>query len=435
MTYSSISDKNRINNIKSYFFIFIVLYVVNNALNRNPEDPSIFSIYIYGKHYITPMLLIYGAIISPHFRAFLKTKLGISILALCVWGIVSGLINMNSLFDLRIDFMRILYLLLGALAYSLIVESNLRAKGIAILAYVFLLGVFLAYFQSAYYSISTLFSFTARMNIISSVFLTQGLVCIFFVFITEKIINGHKKFSALFIFFSLMFMALFFGRFRIDIIAGVIGFFILLIGNFNKINKAAASKSGTLFLLILKRTFFILIFLGALYLIYYSFSTFSAFYRPYSDSHRIEEFEVGLYQIWTKGNILFGSGFGAWFQGSARIEAVRELHLGFMTLWLKFGLVGLILITLSIIISAYKFFSPVNNKNIKLTTSFYLAFPSIAAWVVFVLVTKGTFQETLFGLGFALAAFRISPFKSIDSAVPKKIITFSASGKTIPTGF
>ena len=361
-----------------------------------------------------------GLVISPQFNAFLKTKLGLLFIGLSVYGILLGLFHGNRLDQIIRETVEISHLFIGALAFSLMSESTLRSKGIAIITYMFLIAIIILYFYLALFSVTYLFSGN-RFGTFSAVSLTQGLFCIYFVFKIDTLINNRRKRQATII-FLIMILTVFINFNRTELVAAIVGYSMLLIGGFKREKRSVRLRQP-----LSKILFVLLLTLGSYYLFSYIFTAFSVFYRPGSFDRRMEEFNVVLSQLLDSGIIYLGKGFGSWFTGTYSVLAERRFHIGIMTILLKFGILGLIFIFSSVLYTAYKYLFLSKNLYHKSGTSFYLAFPSIIVWLVFLSVAKGTMPETLFGLGFALAAFRQSPFNlkrtlsSADTAVTKNI--------------
>ena len=418
-TYNSIPDTSVSPKIKSYFFIFLVLLVINRAFRK---DFFPFSInFSFENIFFLFLVLMLGLLISPHFKAFLKTKLSLLLMALTVYGILLGFFHGAMLGQIIGETVEMSHLFIGALAFSLMSESTLRSKGIAIITYTFLSAIILLYFYFAFFSLTNFFYGSVRLGSMSATSLAQGLFCIYFVFKIDTLINNRRKRQATIIFLIMILLIVFISWNRTELVAAIAGYSMLLLGDFKR------GKNSIMSLQPLSKIILVLLLtLGSYYFFSYIFTSFSIFNRGAGEL-RVEEFTVVLSQLLDSGSIYLGEGFGSWFSGTYSIPAERRFHIGVMTILLKFGILGLIFIFSSVLYAAYKYFFSSKNLHHKPRTSFHLAFPSIMAWLVFLSMAKGTMPETLFGLGFALAAFRQSPFNlkltlsSAGTAVTKSI--------------
>jgi hypothetical protein len=110
--------------------------------------------------------------------------------------------------------------------------------------------------------------------------------------------------------------------------------------------------------------------------------------------------------------LIFGGGFGKTFLefnaanvGDLTGPQVTSLHLGFFTILLKLGLIGLISILLLMFWPLIQYFIFSNTLRIYNTKKIILLVPSLFIWFISLIVVRGTVPTQMFGLGLAIGVY------------------------------
>ena len=114
---------------------------------------------------------------------------------------------------------------------------------------------------------------------------------------------------------------------------------------------------------------------------------------------------IYVYENHIADNLIFGEGLGKTYIHPKTGEPQSEVHFGFFTILLKFGLVGLISITLLILLPGVQYFIFSNTTKVFNTKKIVLLVPSLFIWFFSLAVVKGTAPEHMFGLGLAIGSY------------------------------
>jgi hypothetical protein len=195
----------------------------------------------------------------------------------------------------------------------------------------------------------------------------------------------------------------FLGKFRADVLAIIIGLLFLINFNFRNDSKLFGS-----FINFSKSSFNFTIFILLVITLYYTFPNIieSDNYRvsvPESDNYRLFE-AAYVFQEYIEPNLLLGRGFGTYFI-TPKGEIETDVHLGVVTVMFKFGLIGLCLLLLLLSNYFIKYFIHSRSRKWLFKEPVLLLVPSLTIWFVFIIVVKGLFPESLFGLGLTIGLY------------------------------
>jgi len=126
--------------------------------------------------------------------------------------------------------------------------------------------------------------------------------------------------------------------------------------------------------------------------------------RTYSDSFRLFE-AVYLYQDYISNHIFLGYGFGKTFITPLTNEVETAAHIGLITILLKFGFLGLIILLIIILKPMFMFIFHTDLKKLNSNNWIVLISPALLFWVISFTTGKGTFPEQLFGLGLSIGSY------------------------------
>ncbi|MBC8485562.1 MAG: hypothetical protein H8D45_05935 [Bacteroidetes bacterium] len=142
--------------------------------------------------------------------------------------------------------------------------------------------------------------------------------------------------------------------------------------------------------------------------LYYNFS-----YLLESDNYRILDAESDNYRIfeatyvfeeYIRPNLLLGGGLGSQFF-TPKGEIETDVHLGLFTVMLKFGLIGICLLFFLLINFYLKYFIYSRSRKRLFKESVLLLVPSLTIWSIYIVVAKGLFPESLFGIGLSIGLY------------------------------
>ena len=100
-----------------------------------------------------------------------------------------------------------------------------------------------------------------------------------------------------------------------------------------------------------------------------------------------------------------GGGFGAHYFTPIKGEIETDVHLGVVTVMLKFGLIGLCLLLLLLSNYFIKYFIYSRSRKRFFKESVLILVPSLAIWFIYLVVAKGLMPESLFGLGLSIGLY------------------------------
>ena len=162
--------------------------------------------------------------------------------------------------------------------------------------------------------------------------------------------------------------------------------------------KAIGYNKNTFQLNMAKKTIFgSILLLGLFGLVLYLRTGFVD--RLVSDNYRVFE-AMYVYKYYISDSFLFGDGLGKTFLTPIGNYTEKSVHIGFFTILLKFGLIGLLVFFLLTIRPMVQFLLYSNSKKIYSTKKITLLVPSLAIWFFILAVCNGTFPDQMFGLAF-----------------------------------
>ena len=366
-------------------FLFILILCVN-AITR---VESVFGVSIRGIFYLTILFLLYGVIKSIYFRKILLCKENIFVGIVLIFSLIIGYFNNNEFYYIKDDFFKILLIYAGILSPLLIYGNKIKIKPTIITLIVVLYS-----FNIINFYIRGEITFDSPNSFVSSILLLAMFLPLFFMqMVRNKIIrqSNIKYLLLLLLIFSYESLIAFT---RTNIIIIIIGIFLYMEIGYNRktflLNMVRKTILGSMLLLGL---FGLVLFLRT-----------GIYDRIYSDNYRLFE-ALYVYKYYISDSFLFGDGLGKTFLIPISNHTEKALHLGFFTILLKFGLIGLLLsiaLTLRPMVQ-FIFFS--NSKEIYSTKKLILLVPSLAIWFFILVVSNGTFPEQMFGLGLAIGSY------------------------------
>ena len=382
--------------LNSLIGFVLLLSVCVNAFTRNSELNIGFS--LRGHFWFMLAIVIYVFLVSNNFRDIFKRKFSIIFstyffLYLC-YSVYLG----NEYVFIKADIGRILFLLSGIVIPYLI---TFRRK-IIFEHYMYIIFFFLL--LSYYIYLKNFSGFHLRYSGYTAAFLHQlFLPVLFFGLSYNRLTNKSNRTNYLLLIIVFTYGA-FLGKFRADVLAIIIGLLFLI--NFNFRND---SKSFGSFINFFKSSFNFTIPILLVITLYYTFPNIieSDNYRvsvPESDNYRLFE-AAYVFQEYIEPNLLLGRGFGAHYFTPIKGEIETDVHLGLATWMLKFGLIGLCLLLLLLSNYFIKYFIYSRSRKRFFKESVLILVPSLTIWLFFLIVAKGLFPESLFGLGLTIGLY------------------------------
>ena len=382
--------------LNSLIGFVLLLSVCVNAFTRNSELNIGFS--LRGHFWFMLAIVIYVFLVSNNFRDIFKRKFSIIFstyffLYLC-YSVYLG----NEYVFIKADIGRILFLLSGIVIPYLI---TFRRK-IIFEHYMYIIFFFLL--LSYYIYLKNFSGFHLRYSGYTAAFLHQlFLPVLFFGLSYNRLTNKSNRTNYLLLIIVFTYGA-FLGKFRSDVLAIIIG--LLFLRNFNFRNDSISFGS---FINFFKSSFNFTIPILLVITLYYTFPNIieSDNYRvsePESDNYRLFE-AAYVFQEYIEPNLLLGRGFGAHYFTPIKGEIETDVHLGLATWMLKFGLIGLCLLLLLLSNYFIKYFIYSRSRKRFFKESVLILVPSLTIWLFFLIVAKGLFPESLFGLGLTIGLY------------------------------
>lgn len=393
------NDFKYLNHLIGYM---VILLVCVNAFVKN-DDQFDFGFQFRGLFWLILLILLYGFFISKHFREVLKRKLSIFLFAYFFVYILYSFYFGNEYYWIKSDVYSILHLLLGILVPFLISYSKNRVSSNYI--YIVFFFTLIAY----YFSISQSgdFYIDKRYSGYTTAFFSQLLLPVLFVCLSMRKISNKSRIKYYLILSIITFLSAFIGGFRSDLVAVFAGSIFII--NLKLRNSSMMTSIFKNMLSIICIVFIILAIIPF----------FDFLERPGSDEYRILEATYVFDQIISK-NLFFGKGLGTYFFSPKGGDIALEVHLGLFTLLLKFGMVGVFFLLLIFFRIYFKYFIHSRSKKRFFNEPVILLAPSLAVWLVYLMLAKGTFPESLFGLGLSIGLYLNFRRLEINNNLPAK---------------
>jgi len=420
LKHSNISLK-QLNILVGYI---LLLSICINAFTRNSELNIGFA--LRGHFWFLLATILYGFFVSSNFRDVFKRKLSKFISVHFFLYICYSAYLGNEYVFIKADFAKILFLLAGILLPNFI--GYIKNKVFQNCIYLIFIFVLLSY----YIYLQSFSGFHLRYSGYTTAYLHQLFIPVLFFCLTYNKITKNSNQTLFLILLIVFFYATFLGKSRASFLAIIIGLLFLI--NLNIRNDI---KLGSSFINIFKSSinFAMPIFLAiTLYLGYSNLLDSSNLRiselgwtesgRMRGDNFRILE-AAYVFQEYIKPNLFFGSGFGSHFI-TLNGDIETDVHLGLFSLLYKFGLISVCLFLLLLINLNIKYFIHSRSRKWLLKEPVLLLVPSLTIWLFFLIVAKGLFPESLFGLGLTIglylknkALIKSTLYLQIQKASPK----------------
>ena len=371
-----------------FFSYSFILLLCTNTIIRNKENFGV-EFEIVGLFYITLIYLLFGLYVSKRFRKILLSKISILLLSFLMIGTITGLFSGNELYFIKDDYFRIFITYTGILTPLLIYGNKVKVDStLIVLTSTLYFSIIIYFFLSGVITIGEKNSIYSVIQILS-----LFMPILLFRITVNKIMSYSNKKYLLLIFMILSYES-FIAFTRTNIFGIVISLMLLLIYSRKKYTLTLDSiKNIALFAL------FTAIIISLILVLKTSFID-----RTYSDNYRLFE-AAYIYQEYISDSIVFGNGLGSTFKTPLGNEVETEAHIGFMTILLKFGLIGIIVLLFIFGRIFFIFFKNSNLNNLNESNKIILIVPALSFWIMSLLVSKGTFPEQLFGLGLAIGSY------------------------------
>jgi len=375
--------------IKYSGFIYILLLCINTII-RNKSNFGI-EFEFRGLFYITFLYFLFGLYVSESFRKIIYSNTNLLIWFFLILSIINGFINQNEFYYIKEDFYKILTIYVGMLTPLLIYNNSLKVNSsIIALISTFYFAIIL------YFMLKGLINFGGTNSIYSLIqILSMFFPLLVFQYTRNKYLNYPNQKYFILILIILLYET-FVSFTRMNIIGILLS--VLVVALLTKMKRNFSYN-----LSVLKNFIAILLLLLTagpfLWILKTGFVD-----RTFSDSFRLFE-AAYLYQNYISESIVFGSGFGKTFFTPLTNDVEMEAHIGFITILLKFGILGFIIVLLLILRPFFKLFFYSDLRKLNKNNWVVLIAPALAFWFISLMVGKGTFPEQLFGLGLLIGCY------------------------------
>ena len=354
---------------------------------------------IRGLFYFALLFVISGIFVSSQFRKILTKKGNIFFLAILLMGLINGYLNNNKFYWIKDDLFSILLIFVGILVSLFIYEKQMEKYRdvLQIILFFYIVSICLIFVQSTFFSFGTGIRYLSYVTLnLSFMFLP-----LLFMQIVKNKINGQSNIKYFMLLSVIFCYESFFAFMRFNILAILSGITLyMFIYPAKTTITVDIIKKSILFSIILFGTFILVSYLRSGYLD-----------RSASDNYRILE-ALYVYENYIADNLIFGGGFGKTFLefnaasvGDLTGPQVTSSHLGFFTILLKLGLIGLISILLLMFWPLIQYFIFSNTLRIYNTKKIILLVPSLFIWFISLIVVRGTVPTQMFGLGLAIGVY------------------------------
>jgi len=373
----------------------LLLSICINAFTRNAELNT--GIALRGHFWFLLATILYGFFVSSNFRNVFKLKLSKFISVHFFLYICYSAYLGNEYIFIKADFAKILFLLAGILLPNLIgYRKNKVFQNYIYFIFIFVLLSYYIYLQS--------FSgFHLRYSGYTTEYLHQLFIPVLFFGLSYNKITKNSNQTLFSILLIVLFYVVFLGKSRAPSLAIIIGLIFLI-----NLNIRNDSKLGSYFINIFKSSINFAIPIFLIITLYLSSSDLLdssnfRFSAQEGDNSRLLEASY-VFQEYIEPNLLFGRGFGTYFITlNGAIET--DVHLGLFSLLLKFGLISVCSLLLLVINLNIKYFIHSRSRKWLFKEPVLLLVPSLTIWLFFLIVAKGLFPESLFGLGLAIGLY------------------------------